>query len=177
HEVDPGAPGEDGKRTARPDEARGDLVDGAFSAHGDTETCAAWGRLSGELLQMPRAFREQDVPGEAQRLRPVGELRPAAAGRPVRRGGVDQEDGALAAQCFSSVTVTSASSVIWSTAARRSSSVMRLNSPSTTTSLTVSRQPAWIFFRAPSVKSIAASSSTARMPRSDQRWYCPPSGL
>ena len=43
--------------------------------------------------------------------------------------------------------------------------------------LTVSRQPVWIFFSAPRVNSIAASISTARIPRSDQRWYWPPSGL
>ena len=60
---------------------------------------------------------------------------------------------------------------------RISSSVMRTNSPSTSTSLTVSRQPAFTLRSAPSVKSTAASISTARMPRSDQRWYWPSSGL
>ena len=50
---------------------------------------------------------------------------------------------------------------------------MRTNSPSTTTSLTISRQPVRILRSAPTVNSIAASISTARMPRSDQRWYWP----
>src|ERR671928_14302 len=55
-----------------------------------------------------------------------------------------------------------------STAARSSSSEIRWNSPSTTTSLTVSRQPAANPRSAPSVKRTAASISTARTPRLDQ---------
>ena len=50
------------------------------------------------------------------------------------------------------VTVASATRVIRSTAARSSSSVIRVNSPSTTMSLTVRRQPACTFFNAPIVK-------------------------
>ena len=48
-------------------------------------------------------------------------------------------------------------------------SLMRTNSPSTTTSLTVHSAAARIFLSAATVNSTAASISTARMPRSDQR--------
>src|SRR4029079_9848920 len=154
---------------------RCDLVDCSVSADGDDERCAVLRSLSGELAEMPRLLGEESVALEAVGRQLPRKLRPAAARRPAGGRGVDQKDGPVAQ--WSCVTVTSASSVIWSTAARRSSSVIRLNSPSTTTSLTVSRQPVWIFFSAPRVNSCAASISTARIPRSDQRWYWPPSGL
>jgi hypothetical protein len=67
--------------------------------------------------------------------------------------------------------------VMRSTAAFSSSSEMRVNTPSTTMSETVSRQPAWTPRRAPTVKSAAASISTASTPRFDQRSYWPSSGL
>ena len=54
----------------------------------------------------------------------------------------------------------SATRVMRSTAAWRSSSEIRVNSPPITMSLTVSRQPAWTLRRAPSVKMTAASIST-----------------
>ena len=73
--------------------------------------------------------------------------------------------------------MASATRVIRSTAAFISSSVTRLNSPSTMMSLTISRQPAWTPRSAPTVKSAAASISTARTPRFDQRSYWPSSGL
>ena len=77
----------------------------------------------------------------------------------------------------------SATRVIRSTAARSSSSVIRVKTPSTTMSETVRRQPPWIPDTLPippiaaTVKSADASISTPRTPRLDQRSYWPPSGL
>ena len=75
------------------------------------------------------------------------------------------------------MATSSAIRVMRSTAARRSSSEMRVNSPSTTMSLTVSRQPVSTPRSAPTVKSADASISTASTPRFDQRSYWPSSGL
>ena len=67
--------------------------------------------------------------------------------------------------------------VIRSTEAFSSSSVMRVKTPSTTLSLTVRKLADWTPRIAPTVKSAAASISTASTPRDDHRSYCPSFGL
>ena len=120
-------------------------------------------------------------PDQAHGGRPARQLGPPPAGRAVRRRRVDEEDrprhgaSALFRPCVSDTRLTTPSR----RAARARSSrrppcagprrEMRTNSPSTITSLTTSMQPVWSLRSAPSVNSTAASISTARMPRSDQR--------
>ena len=94
-----------------------------------------------QLGEVAGRLGDERVARSAERRRPAlassGQRRPVDA---VRRRRVDEEDGAANGLA---VAVASATRVIRSTAARSSSSEMRLNSPSTTMSLTVSRQPAW----------------------------------
>ena len=111
---------------------------------------------------------DESVPASFSQSRPTAPLR--AAGLTITSGRSVIPSGEESAARI-------ASSVMRSTAARISSSEMRTNSPSTTTSDTVRRQPDEILRSALIVKSADASISTARMPRSDQRWYWPPSGL
>jgi len=69
------------------------------------------------------------------------------------------------------VATASAMRVIRSTAARISSSLIRVNVPSMTMSDTSSRQPPRAPLSAATVNNAAASISTARTPRFDQRAY------
>ena len=122
-------------RRVDPDEPVRDLVDRPVATDDDEQPRAGERRLARELGEVPRPLAEERVALEPGRRGPPRELGPAAPGRPVRRRRVDEEDvlGRLASAVMA-VTVASASSVIWSTAFRISSSVMRTNSPSTTTS-------------------------------------------
>src|SRR6185503_12225616 len=148
---------------SEPGEAVCDLVDGAVAAHHDEELRAVERGLAGELGKMSLPLAEARRSLEPGRGSTPRELRPAPARRAVRRRRVDEEDR-VRGLChrrpgvrYEAVTTCNASSVIWSTAARISSSVMRMNSPSTTTSETISMHPAWTFRSAPSVKRTAAS--------------------
>ena len=76
------------------DEARGDLVDGAVAADGDDQVGACRGRLRARARAgAPGARRTARRPRRPS-ARAAGELGPAAPGRAVRRGRVDEEDGA-----------------------------------------------------------------------------------
>src|SRR5437660_702647 len=134
-------------------------------------------RLAREVGELARPGRHSRLSGEPEVPRAPLELGPALARGAVRRRGIDEEDRAAQCQYSPAVTVASATFVIRSTAARSSSSLIRVKTPSTTMSLTVSRQPACTPRIAPTVNSAAASISTASTPRFDQRSYCPSSGL
>src|SRR5205807_237962 len=175
-EVPTGAAGDHGDLdAASPRDAVDDLVHRAVAADDDEQLRTIVRRARGELGELSRRAREKRVPGQAGGGRAMCDLGPSASRRAVRRRRVDEEDGFQ--WSLSAVTVASATRVMRSTASRSSSSVIRLNSPSTTMSLTVSRQPAWTARSAPTVKRADASISTASTPRFDQRSYWPSSGL
>ena len=129
--------------TPRSRDAVHDLVHGAVAADDDEQRRAVVDGVARELDELAAALGEERVArrGRAPRARcaisgqrlPVEP--PADAG--LTRKTVPQ--WLMVARSPSS----SASRVMRSTAARSSSSEMRVNSPSTTMSLTVSRQPAW----------------------------------
>ena len=97
--------------------------------------------LPRELDQVARPLREERLARRARaRARAVRELGPALARRAVVGRRVDEEDGAGRSESEVG-DVAARACVIRSTAARSSSSLIRVNSPSTTMSLTVSRQP------------------------------------
>src|ERR671930_422707 len=74
-----------------------------------------------EPAELTWLLREEGVAREPGRGGPPRDLRPPSSRRAVRRRRVDEED--RAAQCLSAVTVSSATRVMRSTAARNSSSV------------------------------------------------------
>jgi hypothetical protein len=116
-----------------------DLVDGPVSTDGDEQRRALVCGFPRQVPELSWAVGEDRLAAQTGCAGGAGDLRPTLPGLPVRRRWVDQEDGV---DQWPAVIVRRPSSVIWSTAARISSSEIRTNSPSTTTSLTVSRQPA-----------------------------------
>src|SRR5207248_5489874 len=164
------------ERAAGCDEAVHRLVDGTVAADHDEDFRPALDGNHGELAEVAGRLGDERLAPQAASCRLSRDLGPAASGRSVRGRRIDEKDGL--GQCLSpAVAVASATFVMRSTAARSSSSEMRLNSPSTTMSLTVSRQPPCTPRNAATVNSAAASISTARTPRFDQRSYWPSSGL
>jgi hypothetical protein len=69
-------------------------VHGPVAADGD-EQVRVCGGFAGERGEVPGPLREQGVAVQPGRGRPVRELRPAAAGRAVLGGRVDEKDDAL----------------------------------------------------------------------------------
>jgi hypothetical protein len=77
----------------RPSEAVDDLVDRAVAADGDEQARAGGNRIAGEVGQVSGPLGEERVATQATLVRGPRDLGPAAAGRPVVGGGIDQEDG------------------------------------------------------------------------------------
>src|SRR5262249_45531730 len=159
------------------------LVDGSVSSDHDQEVRPVVNRLDSKLPKLARAGRDERRTGEADVGRAPLDRRPAPSRGTVGGSGIDQKDNALrplrvrsARQC-AAVAVSRAIRVMRSTAARSSSSLMRVNSPSISVSLTVRMPPACTLRKAPSVNSAAASISTPSRPRADQRSYWLGSGL
>ena len=175
----PGAARDDGDLDARrAGDPVHDLVDRAVAADDDEQRRSVVDRLPRERRPAGPARSERSAspasPRAAARWAISGQRRPV---EPPAEAGLTRKTVACANGRRPAVAVSSAIRVIRSTAARSSSSEIRTNSPSTTMSLTVRRQPVWTPRSAPSVKSTAASISTARMPRFDQRSYWPLVGV
>src|SRR5581483_7928227 len=180
-EVHPGAERDRRELDVSSRDAVDDLVEGAVAADRDHERRTVVDRACRELDQVAGPLREARLALEPGARGTRRELGPAAARAPGVGGRVDEEDDAghprPARRSQSPTATSSAMRVMRSSAARRSSSLIRVNSPSTTMSETVSRQPLSTPRSAPIVNSAAASISTARTPRFDQRSYWPSSGL
>ena len=78
---------------ADPDDPGCDLVHRPVAADGDHERGAVLGSAARQFAQVLGPLGEQGVALEPVRRELPCELRPAAAGRPAGRRGVDQEDG------------------------------------------------------------------------------------
>ena len=76
-----------------PVEAVDDLVNRAVAADDDEQLGATLHGLPGELSEMTAPLAEERVPLEPDAGRHVGDLRPAAPGRAVRRCRIHEEDG------------------------------------------------------------------------------------
>jgi hypothetical protein len=93
-EVHPGAERDHGElRTLvrEREEAVRDLVQGPVAADRYDLLRTVGGGPRDQLGEVPRAFREERDALQAELRRAVSQLRPAPPGRPVVRGGVDEE--------------------------------------------------------------------------------------
>jgi hypothetical protein len=70
-----------------------DLVDRPVPTDRDEQACSARDRFTGEVGQVSGPLGEERVAAQPALVRRARDLRPAAAGGPVVRGRIDQEDG------------------------------------------------------------------------------------
>ncbi len=142
-EVAPGAARDDASSTpSAPGEPVDDLVDRAVAADGDEQRRAAFDGVARQLASGARAARRRARrprrPSAAARRASSGQRRPVA---PLADAGLTRKTVRSALMLVVRGARGARARVMRSTAARISSSEMRTNSPSTTTSETVSRQP------------------------------------
>jgi hypothetical protein len=68
-------------------------VDGAVAADDDEERRPVVCRLSGEVAELTGPAREDGLPAQPGGVRGASDLGPAFPRLPVRRRGIDEEDG------------------------------------------------------------------------------------
>jgi hypothetical protein len=89
-----------------------DLVDGPVTADDDEQRRALVRRLTGQVPELTRRVGEDRLAAKPGGVSGPGDVRPPFSRLPVRRCGVDEEDGLLGQRYFSAVIVRRARSVI-----------------------------------------------------------------